>query len=121
MWRRTPLISRSGIDVRQASSCALARETGMTSAAASTARPRSVMFFADSMTIYSTTLLRSQNQYSFDGCYFRRCAARDKRGDGNDIHDRRVWNRCAAYAGPVPPDALTGECKHSTGEYAFIE
>jgi hypothetical protein len=27
----------------------------------------------------------------------------------------------AAYAEPVPPDALTGECKHSTGEYAFIE
>jgi len=25
---------------------------------------------------------------------------------------------CRAYAGPVPPDANTGECKHPTGEYA---
>jgi hypothetical protein len=26
----------------------------------------------------------------------------------------------AAYAEPIPPDALAGECKHSTGEHAFI-
>jgi hypothetical protein len=24
------------------------------------------------------------------------------------------------YAGPVPPDALTDECKHPTGEYASL-
>jgi len=26
--------------------------------------------------------------------------------------------RCAAYAGPVPPDANTGESRHPAGEYA---
>jgi hypothetical protein len=40
------------------------------------------------------------------GAYCHRCEAGDKRGSGNDIHDRRVWNRRAAYAEPDPPDAL---------------
>jgi hypothetical protein len=79
------------------------------------------MFFADSMTIYSTTFLYSQISIRSTGATFGDARPGINAVTGMTFMTAACGIDVPAYAGHVPPDALTGECKHSIGEYAFIE